>query len=209
MTSAVQTQASSDVTHLRHVLRQAALLGVFQAACVLAFSLVSRVLDGAPELVLRSLIVLAGATATTLLPGIWTRARTIEGIAGAAGIGLGAAVTFLVVDVILLQPLGTWTNRWLEIGGGSNWWYHPVWWMAGTWLAWMGAWSLANQSIRRQTPSPVGVLITALTVTAVLGIVAALAGFPGAGFGLGTFAVAFLPAIGLTVLVTGLGGNRD
>lgn len=208
MTAAVHPEAGHDVTDLKHVLRQSAVLGGIQAAGVLVFSLGSRVLDGAPELLVRSLIVLAGVAATTLLPGIWTRARTIEGIAGAAGIGLGASAMFLLVDVIALQPLGTYTNRWLEIGGGSNWWYHPVWWMASTWLAWMGAWALANQTSRRQQPSPVGVFITALSIAAVLGVAAALTGFPGAGFGLGTFAVAFLPAIGLTVLVTGLGGNR-
>ena len=83
----------------------------------------------------------------TLLPGIWTRARTIEGIAGAAGIGLGAAFVFLLVDVVLLQNIGTYTNRWWQIGG-SNWWYHPIWWMVGTFLPWLGAWILANQAER-------------------------------------------------------------
>ena len=83
----------------------------------------------------------------TLLPGIWTRALTIEGIAGAAGIGLGAAFVFLLIDVVLLQNIGTYTNRWWQIGG-SNWWYHPIWWMVGTFLPWIGAWILANQAAR-------------------------------------------------------------
>ena len=37
--------------------------------------------------------------------------------AGAAGIGLAAAGVYLLVDVSLLQPIGTYTNRWREIGG--------------------------------------------------------------------------------------------
>ena len=60
----------------------------------------------------RAVLLLAGSAGVTLLPGIWTRARTIEGIAGAAGIGLGATVVFLLVDVALLQHIGTYTNRW-------------------------------------------------------------------------------------------------
>jgi hypothetical protein len=208
MTSAVQPAAGHDVTDLRHVLRHAARLGVIQAVLVLAFSLASRVLTGPVELVLQSALVLVGVAATTLLPGIWTRARTIEGIAGAAGIGLGATVVFLLLDVALLQPIGTYTHRWHAIGGGSTWWYHPVWWMVGTYLPWMGAWALARQALRRASPSPAGVLVVALTMTAVLGVAAVFVGFPGAAFGLGTFAVAFVPAIALTVLVAGLGGDN-
>lgn len=208
MTSAVRPQAAHDQTHLPHVLRRAGQLGLLEAGTVLVFSLVSRFLDGAPELALRSVIVLAGVAATTLLPGLWTRARTVEGIAGAAGIGLGAAALFTVVDALALQPLGTYTNRWLAIGGGSNWWYLPVWWMVGTFLPWMGAYALANQTAKNGAPSPVGVLATALVLTAIAGTAAVTVGFPGASFGLGTFAVAFLPAIALTALVTGLGVRR-
>ena len=208
MTSAVRPHAAYDQTNLQHVLRRAGQLGLLEAVCVLAFSLVSRFLDGAPELALRSLIVLAGVAATTLLPGLWTRARSVEGIAGAAGIGLGAAALFTVVDAVALQPLGTYTNRWLAIGGGSNWWHLPVWWMVGTFLPWMGAYALANQTAKQGAPSPVVVLMTALVLTGICGAVAVAISFPGASLGLGTFSVAFLPAIALTVLVTGLGGKR-
>ena len=114
---------------------------------------------------------------------------------------------FLVLDVAILQPLGTYTNRWLEIGGGSNWWYHPVWWMVGTFLPWMGAFAMANQAGRRGA-SPIGVLFLALVLTALLGALGVVLGVPYAGWNLGTFAVAFLPAIALTVLITGLGARR-
>ena len=207
MTGAVHTHAAEDHTELRHVLRVALILGVFQAVLVFAFSMAFRILEGPPETAAGAVIVLIGVAATTLLPGILTRARTIEGIAGAAGIGLAATVIFLVVDVALLQPLGTYTNRWLQIGGGSNWWYHPVWWMVGTFLPWMGAFAMANQA-RRNGASPIGILVISLVLTLVLGAIAVVIGFPRAGWNLGTFAVAFLPAIALTALITGLRSRK-
>jgi hypothetical protein len=207
MTSVAPAHDRIDHTELRFVVVRAAILGVIQTLLVFLFALTSRVLEGPPELVVRAVIVLAGIAATTLLPGIWTRARTIEGIAGAAGIGLGATFVFLLLDVAILQPLGTYTNRWLEIGGGSNWWYHPVWWMVGTFLPWMGAFAMANQAARRGA-SPIGVLFLGLVLTALLGALGVVIGVPYAGWNLGTFAVAFLPAIALTVLITGLGARR-
>lgn len=208
MTFAVTASAAHDQTNLTHVLRRAALLGALQALLVLAFSLASRALSGAPELVVRSLIVLVGLAATTLLPGRWTRARSIEGIAGAAAIGLGATVTFTLIDSLLLQWIGTYSNRWLEIGGGSNWWYLPVWWMVGTFLSWMGAFALANQAARRGEPAPVLVMVLALVLAAVFGVVAVSLGVPHASVGLGTFSLAFLPAMAGTVLITGMGARR-
>lgn len=209
MTSAVQVHGTYDQTNLSHVLRRAGQLGLLQVVLVLAFSVASRFLEGLPELVIRSTIVLAGVAATTLLPGLWTRARSIEGVAGAAGIGLGATVVFTLLDSVLLQWIGTYTNRWLEIGGGSNWWYLPVWWMVGTFLAWMGAYALANQTARSGSPAPGTALGMALAFTAVFGVAGVLLGIPHASFGLGTFSIAFLPAIALTVAVTGMGVNRS
>jgi hypothetical protein len=142
------------------------------------------------------------------MPGIWTRARTIEGIAGAAGIGLGAAGVFLLIDVALLQPLGLYTNRWYAIGGNSNWWYHPVWWMVGTFLPWMGAFMLASQEARNGRTNPVAGFAVALVATAIAGAVAVLAGFPGAGWNLGTFAVAFLPGVAIAALVGWMSARR-
>ena len=100
-------------------------------------------------------ILLVGPRAGDAPAGHLDPARTIEGIAGAAGIGLGAAFVFLLLDVVLLQNIGTYTNRWWQIGG-SNWWYHPIWWMVGTFLPWFGAWILANQAARNGRISAVG-----------------------------------------------------
>ena len=207
MTSVAPSATSADYTEVPFVVRNGIILGVLQSVLVLAFSLGSRFLAGTPELIVRAIIVLIGLAATTLLPGIWTRARRIEGIAGAAGIGLLATGVFLVIDSLLLQRFGTYTNRWLAIGGGSNWWYHPVWWMVGTYLAWMGAWALANQADRGGA-SPVMVMVIALVFAAICGALGVVIHVPYAAWTLGNFAVAFVPGITLTALVTGLGGKR-
>jgi hypothetical protein len=207
MTSVAHSSTTADYTEVPFVVRSGVILGVIQSVLVLAFSLGSRFLAGTPELVVRSIIVLIGIAATTLLPGTWTRARRIEGIAGAAGIGLMAAGVFLLIDSLILQRFGTYTNRWLAIGGGSNWWYHPVWWMVGTYLSWMGAWALANQADRGGA-NPIMVLVIALVFTAIAGALGVVLHVPYAAWTLGNFAVAFLVGIALTVLVTGLGGKR-
>ncbi len=146
-------EARHDRTDLANILRSGIALGLLQSALV-ARSDSFRCESRAPSSwSCVRVILLIGIALTISLPGLWTRARTIEGIAGAAGIGYAAAIVFLIVDVTLFQPLGLYSNRWLEIGGGSNWWYHPVWWMLGTYLPLMGAWVMANQTDRNGQPS--------------------------------------------------------
>ncbi len=208
MTSTAELRDRYDVTDVPWVVTGSVKLGLIETLLVLVFSLASRFLDGFVETIVCSLIVIAGLAAVTMLPGWWTRARTIEGIAGAAGIGLGATAVFLLLDVMVLQNIGTYSNRWYEIGGGSNWWYHPVWWMVGTFLPWMGAWILANQADRKGRPNAVNGLLTAFGLTLVLGVLAVLLGFPGARWSVGTFAVAFLPALVLATIASGIGTRR-
>ena len=209
MTSRVESQAEHDTTAVPAIVLGSAKLGLLEAILVLLFSLASRFLDGFVETIVCALILAIGVAAVTILPGLWTRALTIEGIAGAAGIGLGAAGVFLLIDVTVLQNIGTYTNRWHEIGGGSNWWYHPVWWMVGTFLPWMGSWILANQTVRNGRPAVLTAIVTALLLTAVLGGLAVLLGFPGAGWTLGTFAVAVLPALALATILSAAGKRRS
>ncbi len=207
MTSAVAT-SGTDSTELPHVLRSGLKLGVLQAALVGAFGLLQPRLSGAVELVVLGAILVIGIGAVVALPGTWTKARSIEGIAGAAGIGLFATVVYMLIDVAVLQPLGVYFNRWQEIGGGSNWWYHPVWWMVGTFLPWMGAWVLAIQAGKSGAQNPVA-LVGGMVVLAALVMAAAVAlRVPRAAFGLGTFAVAVLPALALLVIGTSLGARR-
>jgi hypothetical protein len=159
--------------------------------------------------VLEAVLLVIGLAATILLPGLWTKARNIEGIAAAAGIGLAATVVFLLVDVALLQPLGAYTFRWRALGGGSNWWYHPVWWMAGTYLAWMGAFILANQTARNGRPSVVGLVALVLIGAVVLGAIGVVLHVPGAAWSIPTFGIAVLPALALATVISGMGTRRS
>lgn len=208
MTSAVQAAPATDHTELTHLLRSGVQLGVIQSVLIAAFGLIQVRVAGVIELVVCGAILVVGLAITMSLPGIWTRARSIEGIAGAAGIGLFATAVYLLIDVAVLQRIGLYTNRWLEIGGGSNWWYHPVWWMVGTFVPWMGAFVLANQAAKNGTANPPMLVIAALVLAAVVMAVATVAGFPGASFGLGTFAVSVLPALAILVAVTAMGARR-
>jgi hypothetical protein len=208
MASAVELQGDVDRTDVPHIVRSAIQLGILESMFVLVISLVTRFTAGAVETVLLAVVLVAGLALVAGLPGLWTRARTIEGIAGAAGIGLGAAFVYLLIDVALLQPIGTYTNRWLEIGGFSNWWYHPVWWMVGTFIPWMGAWMLANQAAKGRRPSIVPLMISALAFSVLFGVAANLIHFPGAVWKLPTFGVAFIPGIVAATVFSGLGVRR-
>jgi hypothetical protein len=208
MTSTAELRSDYDTTDVPSIVAGSIKLGLIESLLVLLFSLASRFLGGAAETIVGAVIVIVGLAVVTMAPGLWTRPRTIEGIAGAAGIGLGASAVFLLLDVMLLQNIGTYTNRWYEIGGGSNWWYHPVWWMVGTFLPWMGAWILANQTLRNGRPNAAGGLITALILAVIVAVAAVLLGFPGAHWTLGTFAVAFLPGLVLATIISGFGKRR-
>lgn len=202
MTSTAQVKGDHDATDVPAIVLGSVKLGLLETVLVLLFSLASRFLDGVAETIVCGLFLLVGLAAVTMLPGLWVRPRTIEGIAGAAGIGLGAAGVFLLLDVMLLQNIGTYSHRWYDVGGGSNWWYHPVWWMVGTFLPWMGAWILANQTTRNGRTAATTGLVTAVALTAVVAVLAIVLGFPGARWTLATFAVAFLPALVLATIVS-------
>jgi len=208
MTSAMPMDAAHDRTDVPGILRAGAKLGLLQSVFIAVFAVLQVRLEGTIELLVCGLIFLVALATTIVLPGQWTAARTIEGIAGAAGIGLAAALVFMLVDVALFQPLGLWTNRWLEIGGGSNWWYHPVWWMVGTYLTWMGAWVQANQAARTGSPNPVALVLGAIVLALVSLAIGVVLGVPRAGWNLGSFAVAVLPGLALLTIVTSIGAPR-
>jgi hypothetical protein len=208
MTSAAAAQ-SSDRIEIPRIVRLAIILGIIQAIIVALFAVVTRMFDGPVEKALEAVLLIVGLAATIILPGIWTRARNIEGIAAAAGIGLAATVVFLLIDVALLQPLGAYTFRWRALGGGSNWWYHPVWWMAGTYLSWMGAFIMANQTAKNGSPSIAGLVVLTLIGALVLGAIGVVLHVPGAAWSIPTFGVAVLPALALATIVTGLGTRRS
>lgn len=207
MSPAIDVPMNSERDDLALIVRRAVVLGVFTAVIVVLMSFITRLSGGLVEALLGGTVLAVGVYVVTFLPGQWTNASTIDGISAAAGIGLAATVVFLLIDVALLQPVGLYTNRWLAIGGGSNWWYHPVWWMVGTFLPWMGAYSLANQRVRGGASVARALVILALG-TVVFGALAVVVRVPHAGWTLGTFGVAVLPALAAMTIITGLGARR-
>lgn len=208
MSAVIPARSEADEFPLRRVLLSAVRLGLIECVAVLLIAVGSRMFDGPAETLLLTALLVPAALAVTFLPGLWVTARDFEGIARAAAVGLGATVVFLVVDVSLFQPFGLYTHRWRDVGGGSNWWYHPIWWMAGTYLPWLGAWMLSCRTARRGAPGPAGAAVTALALTAVCGIIAVVTHFPGAGWNVPTFGVSFLPGLALATAVTALGASR-
>lgn len=207
MSSAVELERDIDRTDVPYIVRGAVKIGLITAIAVLLYSLVSRFTNGVVESALKTFIIAAGTYLVTFLPGQWTRARTIEGIAGAAGIGLAGTVVYLLIDVTLLQNIGTYTNRWRAIGGNSNWWYHPVWWMVGTFAPWMGAFMIASQAARGGVSVPKAAGLVAV-VALVLGALAVVLHVPHAEWSVPTFGVAIIPALAVATAITGLGQRR-
>jgi hypothetical protein len=115
-------------------------LGIATAVGVVAFALLSRALTGQVEVMVQSLLILAGGTVFAYLPAFWVRPRGVDAIAWTALLGLLGAVAFTVVDTALLRPVNLYHWTWDAIGGGSGFWYVPVWWMGSCVLAWLGAW---------------------------------------------------------------------
>src|SRR5216110_3206434 len=164
----------SDRSDFRTVTVGGAQLGVATAVAVVAFLATSRLVPitaGLRERV-EALIVLAAGLAVAFLPAQWTVARSTEGIAGAAALGLVGNVVFSAIDIVLLRPFKAYPWTWDAIGGGSTWWYLPVWWMLGTFLAWMGGIVTAaggEATLGRRT-------LPALAATIVLALIVRLAG---------------------------------
>src|SRR6059036_1753047 len=131
--------ATADRSEFRHILISGTIVGVVTAAAVILYLIVSRLLSpGIVLSLLQTVIVLAGGGAAAFLPGFYASSRTTQGIASAAAIGLWGTIVFMAIDIILLRPFHAYPWTWDALGGGSTWWYLPVWWMLGTFLAWMG-----------------------------------------------------------------------
>ena len=168
--SATAAPATSDRSDFRTVTLGGAELGVATTVAVVAFLATSRLVpltaglrDG-----VGALIVLAAGLVVTFLPAQWTAARSTEGIAGAAAMGLVATVVFSALDIVLLRPFKAYPWTWDAIGGGSTWWYLPVWWMLGTFVAWMGGIVTASGGEatlgRRTLPAVAATIVVALIV---------------------------------------------
>jgi len=168
------TTTAADRSEFRHVLLSGTIVGVVTAAAVILYLIVSRLLSpGMVVSLLQTVIVLAGGVAAAFLPGFYASSRTTQGIASAAAIGLWGTIVFMAIDIILLRPFRAYPWTWDAVGGGSTWWYLPVWWMLGTFLAWMGAIVTAGRAARGgdvaiaalALPVVVGAAVIALLVT--------------------------------------------
>lgn len=173
-TSAVPATDRSD---FRHILWSGTKVGLITGVAVVAFLALSRLLPpGAVQGALEAVLVLLAGVLVSLLPGQWVGSRGTEGVAGAAAVGLWGTVVFMAFDIVLLRPFKAYPWTWDAIGGGSTWWYLPIWWMLGTFLAWMGGMLTAGRNTRgaaslAQIATPVVVGAVALAVAAKLTII--------------------------------------
>src|SRR5437867_7781148 len=200
--SATAAPAATDRTDFRTVTLGRAKLGVMTSVAVVLFLAVSRFVPptGGMRGGIEALIVLAAGAAVTFLPAQWTAARQVEGIAGAAAIGLVGTVVFTAIDIVVFRPLKAYPWTWDAIGGGSTWWYLPVWWMLGTFVAWMGGVVTARQAARaeatlarRALPAVVGTLLV-VTIARLAGVTWTLPFATGLAF---TVMVALLAVVAL------------
>ena len=165
MTAGTASATTIDRSDFRHILVSGTKTGAAVALAVIVYLAVSRLVPpGLVRAVLQMIVVLAAAVAATFLPAYFAVARTIQGVAGSAAIGLWGTIVFMAIDIILLRPFKAFPWTWDAIGGGSTWWYLPIWWMLGTFVAWMGGLVTARRAARGGDAS-----IRALALPVVLG----------------------------------------
>lgn len=187
--TASATPATIDRSDFRHVVLSGAKVGLVTGLAVVVFLLASRFLPaGIVRDVVLAAVVLAFAVPIALLPGHLVRARGTEGVAGAAAVGLFGTVVFMAVDIVLLRPFRAYPWTWDAVGGGSTWWYLAIWWMLGTFTAWMGGLWLASRAARGE-PTIASLALPPLAGGVIVAVVSRIVGCPlplavtsGAGF---------------------------
>lgn len=164
MTAAAQP--THDRADIRTMLTGGFELGVLTVAGVVAFALLSRAMTGTAETVVQAALIVVGGVVVSYVPCLGVRPRTVDGIAWAALVGLLGALVFTVVDTAVLRPLHLYHWTWDAIGGGSGFWYIPVWWMGSAVLAWLGALTVATLARGGREPAPLltGMLTAGLAV---------------------------------------------
>jgi hypothetical protein len=189
MTSVGDT-APNATADWRSIVRAGVQLGVVTAAGVAAFALLSRASAGTTETIIQSVLVLVGGAVFAFAPSMLLRPRDIDGIAWAAMIGLLGALVFTVIDTVLFRPLNLYHWTWDAIGGGSGFWYIPVWWMGSAFLAWLGAWvvTASSRTVERGIPALAGQTVGIGVVLGGILMATSVLPFHSAGFAL-VFAV--------------------
>ena len=186
-----------DRSDFRTIMLSGAKVGLVTAVVVLVYSALYRATPaGLAREVIESVVVLAAATLVSFLPAHWVAARGTDGIAAAAAVGLWGTVVFMAIDIAVLRPANhfftiyPWT--WDAVGGLSTWWYLPIWWMLGTFVAWMGGMLVAGRAARGESnPTLPRVAVPVVAGAALIAVIGRIAGFPvmlpitaGAGFAL-------------------------
>jgi hypothetical protein len=139
MTSVAQPKPE-ERSDVRTIVGGGIMLGLATVIGVVAFALLSRALSGRPEVIVQSVLILLGGAVFAYAPAHRVRPRDVDGIAWASLVGLLGSLAFTVVDTAILRPVHLYHWTWDAIGGGSGFWYVPVWWMGSCFLAWLGAW---------------------------------------------------------------------
>ena len=195
--------AAQDRSDFRTVTVGGALVGLVTGVAVVLVVAASRNLAGdAVRGGVEAMVVLAAAVVVAFFPAHWTAARGTEGIAGAAAVGWVGTVVFSAIDIVLLRPFKAYPWTWDAIGGGSTWWYLPVWWMLGTFLAWMGGIVTASQATRGGGQAALGrSALPAIAGAVIVAAIAQLAGavsLPAAAGGAFTIVLTALALVALT-----------
>jgi len=152
-------------------------LGLLTVAGVVVFALLSRWISGTLEVVIQSIIIMVGGAVCSYLPPFWVRPRTADAIGWSSLLGMLGALSFTVVDTVLLRPLKLYHWTWDAIGGGSGFWYIPVWWMGATFLAWLGSMAVAyraesggDEGLTLAAGQTVGIAVAAFAVLTATGV---------------------------------------
>jgi hypothetical protein len=194
--------ATTDRSDFKHVLASGTKVGIVTGVAVIVSLLVTRLLPAglARDLVF-SAVVLGAGVLVSLLPAHWAVSRSTEGVAGAAAIGLWGTVVFMAIDIVLLRSVRAYPWTWDAIGGGSTWWYLPIWWMLGTFLAWMGGLVTAASHARESaTLSGIGgpALVGAVVLAGAGKLIGCPVGLPvltGAGYTVSLTALALVSLV--------------
>lgn len=198
MTAAVQPatrDSATDRSEVRLIVLGGLRLGIITSVGVVAFALLSRALAGPVEVVVQAVLLVLGGIVFSYVPSLGVRPRTVDGIAWATLVGLLGALVFTVIDTALLRPAHLYHWTWDAIGGGSGFWYVPVWWMGSAVLAWLGAWTVASVARGGSAVAPlvIGLLTGGLAIV-LFGLAVAVRVLP---FHAASMALAF--AVGLVL----------
>lgn len=200
MTSVAPARAESRIDW-RTTVFGGARIGVITTIGVAVFAFLSGITSGTVETIVQSILVLAGGFIFAYVPSMLYRPSDVDTIAWVAFIGLMGSLFFTVFDTAILRPLNTYSWTWDEIGGGSGFWYIPVWFMGSAVLAWLGGWTVANSP--SESPVVTGMKAVGLGVvfSAIL-MITGLVPFHPAGVALG-FALGLIVFVPLSAKMRG------